>query len=145
MICICCVLNSVFTNEPPTDWIMLPPLLHFLVVVVKSWNSFSMTSKKCCFQKFAAADYSLPSLPGNHFAELLKLVALCLSIDCSILFKDDCLLVCRSGSGKSSAMRHSVWYLANAYPAQGSKLTPERLDAAFDVLHLFGSCRYTKS
>ncbi|KAJ8712778.1 hypothetical protein PYW08_008082 [Mythimna loreyi] len=47
----------------------------------------------------------------------------------------------RSGSGKTSAMRHCVWYLASAYPAQGSKLTPERLDAAFDVLHLFGSTR----
>ncbi|XP_075983921.1 myosin heavy chain-like isoform X2 [Anticarsia gemmatalis] len=47
----------------------------------------------------------------------------------------------RSGSGKTSAMRHCVWYLASAYPAQGSKLTPERLDAAFDVLHLFGSSR----
>ncbi|XP_037292547.1 unconventional myosin-XVIIIa isoform X3 [Manduca sexta] len=47
----------------------------------------------------------------------------------------------RSGSGKTSAMRHCVWYLASAYPAQGSKLTPERLDAAFDVLNLFGSCR----
>nr|XP_026488065.1 unconventional myosin-XVIIIa [Vanessa tameamea] len=47
----------------------------------------------------------------------------------------------RSGSGKTSAMRHCVWYLASAYPAQGSKLTPERLDAAFDVLHAFGSSR----
>ncbi|KAL0867890.1 hypothetical protein ABMA27_008575 [Loxostege sticticalis] len=47
----------------------------------------------------------------------------------------------RSGSGKTSAMRHCVWYLASAYPAQGSKLTPERFDAAFDVLHTFGSCR----
>ncbi|XP_013184101.2 unconventional myosin-XVIIIa isoform X2 [Amyelois transitella] len=47
----------------------------------------------------------------------------------------------RSGSGKTSAMRHCVWYLASAYPAQGSKLTPERFDAAFDVLHAFGSCR----
>ncbi|XP_045454107.1 unconventional myosin-XVIIIa-like [Melitaea cinxia] len=47
----------------------------------------------------------------------------------------------RSGSGKTSAMRHCVWYLASAYPAQGSKLTPERLDAALDVLHLFGSSR----
>ncbi|XP_047033369.1 unconventional myosin-XVIIIa isoform X1 [Helicoverpa zea] len=47
----------------------------------------------------------------------------------------------RSGSGKTSATRHCVWYLASAYPAQGSKLTPERLDAAFDVLHLFGSTR----
>ncbi|XP_045770484.1 unconventional myosin-XVIIIa isoform X3 [Maniola jurtina] len=47
----------------------------------------------------------------------------------------------RSGSGKTSAMRHSVWYLASAYPAQGSKLTPERLDAALDVLHAFGSSR----
>ncbi|XP_041972232.1 unconventional myosin-XVIIIa isoform X2 [Aricia agestis] len=47
----------------------------------------------------------------------------------------------RSGSGKTTAMRHSVWYLASAYPAQGSKLTPERLDAALDVLHTFGSSR----
>ncbi|XP_028175281.1 unconventional myosin-XVIIIa-like, partial [Ostrinia furnacalis] len=47
----------------------------------------------------------------------------------------------RSGSGKSSAMRHCVWYLATAYPAQSSKLTPERFDAAFDVLYTFGSCR----
>ncbi|XP_052739018.1 unconventional myosin-XVIIIa isoform X2 [Bicyclus anynana] len=47
----------------------------------------------------------------------------------------------RSGSGKTSAMRHCVWYLASAYPAQGSKLTPERLDAALDVLHAFGSSR----
>ncbi|CAH2052418.1 unnamed protein product, partial [Iphiclides podalirius] len=47
----------------------------------------------------------------------------------------------RSGSGKTSAMRHCVWYLASAYPAQGSKLTPERLNAAFDVLHAFGSSR----
>ncbi|XP_072934275.1 unconventional myosin-XVIIIa [Epargyreus clarus] len=47
----------------------------------------------------------------------------------------------RSGSGKTTAMRHCVWYLANAYPAQGSKLTPERLDAALDVLHAFGSSR----
>ncbi|XP_037872531.1 unconventional myosin-XVIIIa isoform X1 [Bombyx mori] len=47
----------------------------------------------------------------------------------------------RSGSGKTSAMRHCVWYLASAYPTQGSKLTPERLDAAFDVLHMFGSSR----
>ncbi|XP_026727351.1 unconventional myosin-XVIIIa isoform X2 [Trichoplusia ni] len=47
----------------------------------------------------------------------------------------------RSGSGKTSAMRHCIWYLASAYPAQGSKLTPERLDAAFDVLHMFGSTR----
>ncbi|XP_050353140.1 unconventional myosin-XVIIIa isoform X2 [Nymphalis io] len=47
----------------------------------------------------------------------------------------------RSGSGKTSAMRHCVWYLASAYPAQGSKLTPERLEAAFDVLHAFGSSR----
>ncbi|RVE53999.1 hypothetical protein evm_001402 [Chilo suppressalis] len=47
----------------------------------------------------------------------------------------------RSGSGKTSAMRHCVSYLASAYPAQGSKLTPERFDAAFDVLHTFGSCR----
>ncbi|CAG9559203.1 unnamed protein product [Danaus chrysippus] len=47
----------------------------------------------------------------------------------------------RSGSGKTSAMRHCVWYLATAYPAQGSKLTPERLEAALDVLHIFGSSR----
>ncbi|XP_026333803.1 unconventional myosin-XVIIIa isoform X2 [Hyposmocoma kahamanoa] len=47
----------------------------------------------------------------------------------------------RSGSGKTSAMRHCIWYLASAYPAQGTKLTPERLDAAFDVLHIFGSSR----
>ncbi|CAB3222112.1 unnamed protein product [Arctia plantaginis] len=47
----------------------------------------------------------------------------------------------RSGSGKTSAMRHCVWYLASAYPAQGSKLTPERLDSAFDVLHIFGCSR----
>ncbi|XP_013167618.1 PREDICTED: unconventional myosin-XVIIIa isoform X3 [Papilio xuthus] len=47
----------------------------------------------------------------------------------------------RSGSGKTSAMRHCVWYLASAYPAQGSKLTPDRLNAAFDVLHAFGSSR----
>ncbi|XP_052751859.1 unconventional myosin-XVIIIa [Galleria mellonella] len=47
----------------------------------------------------------------------------------------------RSGSGKTSAMRHCVWYLASTYPAQGSKLTPERFDAAFDVLHTFGSSR----
>ncbi|XP_073948131.1 myosin heavy chain-like isoform X2 [Choristoneura fumiferana] len=47
----------------------------------------------------------------------------------------------RSGSGKTSAMRHCIWYLASAYPAQGSKLTPERLSAALDVLHTFGSCR----
>ncbi|XP_068623509.1 unconventional myosin-XVIIIa isoform X1 [Battus philenor] len=47
----------------------------------------------------------------------------------------------RSGSGKTSAMRHCVWYLASAYPTQGSKLTPDRLNAAFDVLHAFGSSR----
>lgn len=47
----------------------------------------------------------------------------------------------RSGSGKTLAMRHCIWYLASAYPAQGSKLTPERLSAAMDVLHMFGSCR----
>ncbi|XP_049879362.1 unconventional myosin-XVIIIa isoform X2 [Pectinophora gossypiella] len=47
----------------------------------------------------------------------------------------------RSGSGKTSAMRHCIWYLASAYPAQGSKLTPERLDAAFDVLYTFGTSR----
>ncbi|CAG5047623.1 unnamed protein product [Parnassius apollo] len=47
----------------------------------------------------------------------------------------------RSGSGKTSAMRHCVWYLASAYPAQGSKLTADRLNAAFDVLHAFGSSR----
>ncbi|KPJ07540.1 Myosin-XVIIIa [Papilio machaon] len=47
----------------------------------------------------------------------------------------------RSGSGKTSAMRHCVWYLASAYPAQGSKLTPDRLNAALDVLHAFGSSR----
>ncbi|KAI8442024.1 hypothetical protein MSG28_005673, partial [Choristoneura fumiferana] len=41
----------------------------------------------------------------------------------------------------TSAMRHCIWYLASAYPAQGSKLTPERLSAALDVLHTFGSCR----
>ncbi|XP_053617561.1 unconventional myosin-XVIIIa isoform X2 [Plodia interpunctella] len=51
----------------------------------------------------------------------------------------------RSGSGKTSAMRHCVWYLASAYPAQGSKLTPERFEAAFDVLHAFGSCRTTSN
>ncbi|VVC95312.1 unnamed protein product [Leptidea sinapis] len=47
----------------------------------------------------------------------------------------------RSGSGKTSAMRQCVWYLATAYPAQGSKLTPEKLQAALEVLHLFGSSR----
>ncbi|CAK1590135.1 unnamed protein product [Parnassius mnemosyne] len=47
----------------------------------------------------------------------------------------------RSGSGKTSAMRHCVWYLASAYPSQGSKLTADRLNAAFDVLHAFGSSR----
>ncbi|XP_047998943.1 unconventional myosin-XVIIIa isoform X2 [Leguminivora glycinivorella] len=47
----------------------------------------------------------------------------------------------RSGSGKTLAMRHCIWYLASAYPAQGSKLTPERLSAAMDILHMFGSCR----
>ncbi|XP_045503326.1 unconventional myosin-XVIIIa isoform X2 [Colias croceus] len=47
----------------------------------------------------------------------------------------------RSGSGKTSAMRHCVWYLASAYPTQGSKLTPEKLEAALDVLHIFGSSR----
>ncbi|KAJ2940221.1 hypothetical protein O0L34_g11788 [Tuta absoluta] len=47
----------------------------------------------------------------------------------------------RSGSGKTSAMRHCIWYLASAYPAQGSKHTPERLDAAFDVLYAFGTSR----
>ncbi|CAK1541728.1 unnamed protein product [Leptosia nina] len=47
----------------------------------------------------------------------------------------------RSGSGKTTAMRHCVWYLASVYAAQGSKLTPDRLGAALDVLHLFGSSR----
>ncbi|XP_048482248.1 unconventional myosin-XVIIIa isoform X3 [Plutella xylostella] len=51
----------------------------------------------------------------------------------------------RSGSGKTSAMRHCVWYLATAYPAPATKLTAERLDAAFDVLHAFGSCRSTSN
>ncbi|XP_045516824.1 unconventional myosin-XVIIIa isoform X1 [Pieris brassicae] len=47
----------------------------------------------------------------------------------------------RSGSGKTTAMRHCVWYLASVYAAQGSKLTPERLGAALDILHIFGSSR----
>ncbi|GBP00633.1 Unconventional myosin-XVIIIa [Eumeta japonica] len=47
----------------------------------------------------------------------------------------------KSGSGKTSAMRLCAWYLASAYPAAGSKLTPEKFDAAFDALYSFGSCR----